>query len=135
MTGNNIFVIWYLDTFYHLKLIISYIILDVIYLIYFRCRLWTMYNLNYAPTTWGVQSWRENICGGTWTKKGEYHSLIWLKWGSFYVCFCTRYKVRYVLSATLCISLHKALFRSVHSSVSRAIKLKPFFPPVISVIG
>jgi hypothetical protein len=32
-----------------------------------------MYNLNYAPTTMGVQSWRENISGGTRTKKVEYH--------------------------------------------------------------
>jgi hypothetical protein len=31
-----------------------------------------MYNLNYAPTTLGVQSWREIICGGTRTKKVEY---------------------------------------------------------------
>ena len=32
-----------------------------------------MYNLNYAPTTLGVQSQREIICGGTRTKKVEYH--------------------------------------------------------------
>jgi hypothetical protein len=31
-----------------------------------------MYNLNYAPTTLGVQIWREIICGGTRTKKVEY---------------------------------------------------------------
>jgi hypothetical protein len=37
--------------FSHLKLI-----LDVIHLIYFICRLYTMYNLNYAPTALGVQS-------------------------------------------------------------------------------
>jgi hypothetical protein len=32
-----------------------------------------VYNLNYAPTTLGVQSWREIICGGTRTKKVEYY--------------------------------------------------------------
>jgi hypothetical protein len=47
--------------------------LDVIYLTYFRCRLQTMYNLNYAPTNLGVQSWREIKCDGTRTKKFEYH--------------------------------------------------------------
>jgi hypothetical protein len=31
-----------------------------------------VYNLNYGPTTLGVQSWREIICGGTRTKKVEY---------------------------------------------------------------
>jgi hypothetical protein len=35
-----------------------------------------VYNLNYAPTTLGVQSWREITCGGTWTKKVEYHCCI-----------------------------------------------------------
>jgi hypothetical protein len=28
-----------------------------------------MFNLNYAPTNLGVQSWRDIICGGTRTKK------------------------------------------------------------------
>jgi hypothetical protein len=42
---------------------------DVIYLIYFRCRLSTVYNLNYTPTTLGVQSWREIVSGVTWTKR------------------------------------------------------------------
>jgi hypothetical protein len=32
-----------------------------------------MYNLNYTPTTLGVQSLREIISGGTQTKKVEYH--------------------------------------------------------------
>jgi hypothetical protein len=32
-----------------------------------------MYNLNYAPTALGVQSWTEILSGGTRTKKGEYH--------------------------------------------------------------
>jgi hypothetical protein len=32
-----------------------------------------MYNLNYAQTALVEQSWRENICGGTRTKKVEYH--------------------------------------------------------------
>jgi hypothetical protein len=32
-----------------------------------------MYNLNYAPTTLRVQSWREIISAGTQTKKVEYH--------------------------------------------------------------
>jgi hypothetical protein len=32
-----------------------------------------MYNLNYAPTTLGVQSRREIISGGTRTKNVEYH--------------------------------------------------------------
>jgi hypothetical protein len=32
-----------------------------------------MYNLNYTPTTLGVQSRREMISGGTRTKKVEYH--------------------------------------------------------------
>jgi hypothetical protein len=32
-----------------------------------------MYNLNYTPTNWGVQSWREIISGGTRTIKVEYH--------------------------------------------------------------
>jgi hypothetical protein len=32
-----------------------------------------MYNLNYTPTTLGVQHWREIISGGTRTKKVEYH--------------------------------------------------------------
>jgi hypothetical protein len=32
-----------------------------------------MYNLNYTPTNLGVQSWREIISEGTWTKKVEYH--------------------------------------------------------------
>jgi hypothetical protein len=45
----------------------------MIYLIYFRCRLYATYNLNYAPTTFGVQSWRENISGGTRKKKVEDH--------------------------------------------------------------
>jgi hypothetical protein len=36
-----------------------------------------MYNLNYPPTTLGVQSWRKIICGGTRTKKVEYH---WHRW-------------------------------------------------------
>jgi hypothetical protein len=38
-----------------------------------------MYNLNYAPTTLGVQSCREIISGGTRTKKFQYslnHSYI-----------------------------------------------------------
>jgi hypothetical protein len=35
-----------------------------------------MYNLNYTPTTLGVQSWREIIFGGTWTKTVEYHCSI-----------------------------------------------------------
>jgi hypothetical protein len=47
--------------------------LDVIHFIYFRCRLYNMYNLHYVPTTLGVQSWREIISGGTQTKKVEYH--------------------------------------------------------------
>jgi hypothetical protein len=34
-----------------------------------------MYNLNYAPITSGVQSWREIISGGTRTKKVEYHCI------------------------------------------------------------
>jgi hypothetical protein len=34
-----------------------------------------MYNLNYAPTTLGVQSQREIISGGTRTKKVEYTGL------------------------------------------------------------
>jgi hypothetical protein len=37
--------------------------LDAIYLMYFRWRLWTMYNLNYTPTSLGVQSWRELYLG------------------------------------------------------------------------
>jgi hypothetical protein len=36
-----------------------------------------MYNLNYAPTTLGVQSWREIICGGTRTKKVQYRCDRW----------------------------------------------------------
>jgi hypothetical protein len=32
-----------------------------------------MYNLNYTPTTLGVQSLREIISGGTGTEKVEYH--------------------------------------------------------------
>jgi hypothetical protein len=32
-----------------------------------------MYNLNYAPTSLGVQSRREIISGGTRTTKVEYH--------------------------------------------------------------
>jgi hypothetical protein len=32
-----------------------------------------MYNLDYTPTTLGVQSWREIISGGTRTKKVKYH--------------------------------------------------------------
>jgi hypothetical protein len=32
-----------------------------------------MYNLNYTPTTLGVQTWTEIISGGTRTKKVEYH--------------------------------------------------------------
>jgi hypothetical protein len=36
--------------------LIGYIILDVIYFIYFRCRLYNMYNLHYVPTALGVQS-------------------------------------------------------------------------------
>jgi hypothetical protein len=35
-----------------------------------------MYNLNYTPTTLGVQSWREIISGGTRTKKVEYRCYI-----------------------------------------------------------
>jgi hypothetical protein len=50
--------------FCHLKLIIWYIIFDVIYFIYFRCRLHNMYNLHYVPTTLGIKSWREIISGG-----------------------------------------------------------------------
>jgi hypothetical protein len=40
------------------------IISNVIYLIYFRCRLYTMYNLNYTSYT--------NILGGTWNLKKTY---------------------------------------------------------------
>jgi hypothetical protein len=32
-----------------------------------------MYNLNYTPTTLGIQSWGEIISGGTRTKRVEYH--------------------------------------------------------------
>jgi hypothetical protein len=39
-----------------------------------------VYNLNYVPTTWGVQSWREIICGGTRTKQVEYLWPIVLGW-------------------------------------------------------
>jgi hypothetical protein len=51
-------------------------ILGVIYFIYFRCRLYNMYNLHYVSTTLGVQSWKEIISGGTRTKNVEYH---WFK--------------------------------------------------------
>jgi hypothetical protein len=36
--------------------IFQYIILDEIYLIYFRCRSLSVHKLNYTPTTLGVQS-------------------------------------------------------------------------------
>jgi hypothetical protein len=39
----------------------------------FRYRLWTVYNLNYTPTTLWVESWRDITSGGTRTKKVEYH--------------------------------------------------------------
>jgi hypothetical protein len=47
--------------------------LNVIYLIYFRCRLQTVYNLNYTPIALGVQSWWEITSGGTGAKKVDYH--------------------------------------------------------------
>jgi hypothetical protein len=37
-----------------------------------------MYNLNYAPTTLGVKSRKEIICGGTRTIKAECHCSIWI---------------------------------------------------------
>jgi hypothetical protein len=43
--------------------------LDVIYFIYFRCKSYIVYNLNYIPTTLGVQSSTEIVSGGTQTKK------------------------------------------------------------------
>jgi hypothetical protein len=48
-----------------------------------------MYNLNYAPTTLRVQSWREIICGGTRTKKFEYHCLREIKSSAAYTWFIT----------------------------------------------
>jgi hypothetical protein len=42
----------------------------------FRCRLYTVYNLNYTPTL-GVQSWREITSGCTRTKKKKNYR-IWL---------------------------------------------------------
>jgi hypothetical protein len=50
-------------------ILIKYIILDVIYLIYFRCTLQTVYNLDYTPMTLRVQNLREITSGGTGTKK------------------------------------------------------------------
>jgi hypothetical protein len=45
-----------------------------------------MYNLHYVPTTLGVQSWREIISGGTWTKTVEYH---WSKASKLIImCLC-----------------------------------------------
>jgi hypothetical protein len=38
------------------------------YLVYFRCRLSTVYDFNYTPVTLWVQSWRENTSGGRWIK-------------------------------------------------------------------
>jgi hypothetical protein len=35
-----------------------------------------MYNLNYAPTTLGVQSWREIISGGTRTEKKNVNTTV-----------------------------------------------------------
>jgi hypothetical protein len=42
--------------------------------------LYTVHNLNYAPTTLVVQSWGEIISGGMRTKKAEYHCLITCTW-------------------------------------------------------
>jgi hypothetical protein len=41
----------------------------MINVIYFRCELQSLYNLNYIPTTLGVKSWREITSGGRQTKK------------------------------------------------------------------
>jgi hypothetical protein len=46
-----------------------------------------MYDLNYTPTTLGVQSWREIISGGMRTNKVEYHCSRLLKSGITYT-FC-----------------------------------------------
>jgi hypothetical protein len=53
-------------------LMFNVIILYVNYLIYSKCRLWTVYNLNYTPTTLGIQSLSEIRSGSTRTKKVEY---------------------------------------------------------------
>jgi hypothetical protein len=46
-----------------------------------------MYNLNYAPTALGVQSWSENLSMGARTEKVEYHcSRVWRR-----VCWTQRY--------------------------------------------
>jgi hypothetical protein len=42
---------------------------NIIYWIYFRCRLQTVYNLNYTSTNLGIKSWREISSCGT-RKKG-----------------------------------------------------------------
>jgi hypothetical protein len=44
---------------------------------YFVCRLWTVCNLNYIPTTLGMQSLKEIASGGTTTRKAEYD---WSRW-------------------------------------------------------
>jgi hypothetical protein len=47
--------------------------MDVIYLIWFRCRLYTVCNLNYTPTTLGVKCWRQITFEGTRTKNVVCH--------------------------------------------------------------
>jgi hypothetical protein len=54
-------------------IIISYIMFGEIYLIYFRCRLEILYNLNYISTTFGDTKLKRITSEGTGIKKAEYH--------------------------------------------------------------
>jgi hypothetical protein len=62
-----------------------------------------MYNLNYAPATLGVQSWRENISGGTRrNKKLECHrfrvrNLCWLRILRILKTCCVKTKMQILL--------------------------------------
>jgi hypothetical protein len=77
-----------------------------------------MHNLNYTPTTLGVQSCREIISGGTQTKKVEYHcSGVWVLLYSI----CTDASSHYSDCWITCIigiwmpplCMHSSLFRSL----------------------
>ena len=57
-----------------------------------------MYKLNYAPTTLGVQNWRENICEGTRTKNVERH---WYKGLCFWQIALNRTVYKYACACFL----------------------------------
>jgi hypothetical protein len=91
--------------------------LDVIYSIYFICRLYTVHKSNYTPTPLGVWSWREITSGGTWTKKLSANVLA--QWGTrhsheiqkicvlpFFFLFLKNLRCYKCEANTYCVGLH-----------------------------